>query len=288
MSEPPTMEPTGGSRSHAPKPSQRFWAAVRTPTISRRLVVVGVRRSGNHAIVNWLANALNGAPTELRYHPPGLIGSSPDGSIVHANDLPTDPDSSYFDLIEKQLGIIERADSLILSLEDRPADARFDQVLAGLVGEIPKLARVLVRRSTLNTLASRLQGLRRNTERGITGSGLEITQYILDVMRRNRTAVSPEWITVEFDSWAADGASARRTILESLGLEHDIEPPISHAGNGSSFTDRQRVPTAEELTSRWTAIDWPEDLVNLLLRPRNIGLLTEAEVAFLLDVPTVD
>lgn len=287
MSEQPAPEPPGESPTPSVDAAKRFWTAVQTPTITRRLVVAGVRRSGNHAIVNWLTNALACASTELHYPPPSLIGTTSDGRIAHANDLATHAESPYFDLADQQLELIARAHSLILSLEDRPVTTRFDRMLTGLFGDVPEPARVLVRRSTLNTLASRLQGLRRNSKRGITRSGLEITQYILDVMRSNRDAVPPNWIVIDFDSWLSDGALVRRGMLERLGLEHDIDPPISRAGNGSSFTDRQRVPTAGELTSRWATIDWPDDLVNQLLRPRNIGLLTESEVEFLLDVPTI-
>jgi hypothetical protein len=258
-----------------------FQVAIRRSTISRTFIVAGMRRSGNHAIINWLANALEGTATEFRYVTTGVIGISTSGRTAHANDLTLDPYSEYFDLAVDHLRLFSAADSLILSFEDWTINGHFERLL-----DAPStVRRVYVQRSTLNTLASRLQALKQNQHSDRTNSGLEITQEMLDAMLSNRVALPAGWTVIDFDRWLTEGSPFRRAILYDLDLDVDIEPPISTVAQGSSFTFRERVPTSAELTSRLTSIIWPEDLVELLLRPRNFDLLTADEVEFLLNAP---
>lgn len=280
----PTQEQSGTSDTDRIVVGKAVWTAIERAEIDRLIIVTGMRRSGNHAIINWLVNALESTASELEYPPPGRIGVTSSGRVAHINDLPVRRNGVFYDEVHARLDLLNHASSIILSVEDRRIDDRFERMLA-----LPTATqRVHVRRSTLNLLASRIEGLRRNHRLGRKHSGLEITQQLLDTMAYNYKSLPDSWTLVDFDRWLTDGDTYRRSLLNALELTVDIEPAISRHGDGSSFTARQKIPTSNELNSRWSAIEWPRSIVELLLRPRNFGLLTPEEVEFLLEVPIVD
>jgi hypothetical protein len=252
----PTRKRSRTSKAHPVSAGDAVWTAIERPEFARRFIVTGMRR----------------------------IGVTPSGRVVHVNDLPALRHGDYYDKVVARIDLLERASSLVLSLENHRIDERFERSLALSVST----QRIHIRRSTLNLLASRIEGLRRSERLGRKGSGLENTQRLLDTMTHNRTSLPESWTVVDFDQWLTEGATYRRSILDALGLTADIDPAMSRHGDGSSFTARRRVPTPAELTSRWSTIKWPTSIVELLLRPRNFGLLAPEEVEVLLEVPTVD
>lgn len=281
----PTHAPIASPTTESTDAGDAVWGAIGRADLDHRIVVTGMRRSGNHAVINWLANSIEGEQVEFAYPPPGRIGVTPSGRVAHINDLPLRRDGDHhFDAAAARIDLLRGASSIVLSLEDHRIGESFERRLALPEGT----RRVHVRRSTLNLLASRIEGLRRAEHRGNSRSGLEITQHLLDSMQHNRTSLPDAWTVIDFDRWLTEGTAHRGAVLADLDLTVDIDPAMSLHGDGSSFTARNRVPTPEELTSRWAAIEWPNRIVELLLRPRNFGLLNETEVEFLLEVPTVD
>lgn len=247
-------------------------------------VIAGLRRSGNHAVITWLANAL--AEQSVDLHELDVnIRVSPSGAIVHLNDLKPHRHHPDYTVFARHTDTIRSADHLLLSYEDE---------LLSTVDSVDPLHRhpghrLHVTRSTLNLLASRLAGSTRSRRSHADAVNLEIDERRLDAMLANRAiAQNPsanptnDWIEVSFDRWLVD-PDERRRLLQRLGLHVDLAPSISTYGLGSSFTGTERVPETRELLHRWEQVDWPAPLVERLLEPRHHPLFTATELQFLTE-----
>ncbi len=71
-----------------PLETRRLDAAIDRVPRESRFLVAGMRRSGNHAVIGWLANALQADVDPLTYEWMG-VGISASGNTVHLNDITT-------------------------------------------------------------------------------------------------------------------------------------------------------------------------------------------------------
>jgi len=247
------------------------------------ILVSGMRRAGNHAVIGWLANAYESALAPIEYDWTG-VGISVSGITAHLNDVPLrEPDQrrkrNSLRSQRQFLCAVESPSRLILSTEDVPRDevgrSRF---LAGRID-----ARIHVRRSVLNLLASRLALIEQDPMYEMWGL-VTVDQAFLDRVAADLTAAPSGWIEVDFDRWSTGESSYRAALLEQLHLSVDIAPPVSRHGGGSSFTGTDALPGSIDLLSRWKGVEWPDDLLDLLALERNRRILTEAELDHLSDL----
>ena len=241
------------------------------------IVVSGMRRAGNHAVIGWLANAYESAPAPIEYDWMG-VGISESGITAHLNDIPLgEPDQRRKrNILRSQrqfLGAVESPSRLILSTEDVPrTEGGRSPLLAGRID-----ARVHVSRSVLNLLASRLALVRKDPS-GPDARFVHIDQAFLDRLADDMEVTNDGWVEIDFDRWSTGESSYRAALLEQLDLSVDIAPPISTHGGGSSFTGTDALPESTDLHSRWTRVEWPDDLLDLLSRERYRRILTEVEL----------
>ena len=244
----------------------------------RRLLVVGARRAGNHAVVAWLANALAGEAVVLSY-PDWRAGAAPGARVLHCNDVPKVPGSLRhrdLDRAVRSLVGVGSVGDLVVSYEDTAIATLGAPILLGHDVD----ARILVTRPLLDLVASRLARVRGATT-PLDRTMFACTQAWLDVEVANRAGLPADWIEVAFDRWLVD-PEHRRTVLDRLGLAVDVAPErLAPLGGGSSFAGAERLPDAAELNDRRHRIDWDPDTVGLLLDPRTRPLLRDDEVAFL-------
>ena len=257
------------------------------PSDTRIIVVVGMKRSGHHAVISWLANGLTGDQTQFdlggtatatpsiphEFAPrPMLI--SRDRKTIHLNNLPhrwAMLNGVSMARWTPSTEDLQKCRILILSYEDVSVDYRFEK---WLLHRHPH-SRIYVRRNLANNLASRLHGNIARIKRGFRPS-FRTDEFFYETVVWNGNCISGEWITIDFDKWCV-AIDYRASLVQQLGLIGDISPGLSHFGGGSSFTQTERNPSAEEVTGRWREYDWHPDLVRIMLASPAASLLTDEQ-----------
>lgn len=240
------------------------------------VVVVGARRSGHHAVLHWLANSLESDAVSWSDLRPDRVSTTATGRTIHLNNVVLPRRSTDNAVYARFLGPIRRAAHLVVNFED--VDPAAVDRSSWPVRE-PDL-KVVVTRSTLNLVASRLERARGRAD----SVGYRVDEQLLDTLQA--CANPPRgWIVVNFDSWLINEDEYRARILKECGLHHDIDPTVSPFGRGSSFVGVSETPTAPALMSRFQHITWPTHVVDLLLCEGFVGLLTAGDVDFLRSLP---
>lgn len=118
--------------------------------VPRRVVISAMRRSGHHAVTNWLLNAFEGSTMVLDQV--RAITTSPSGKTVFINDLQAnDYYEKHIDLTDNER-TIRQAHTIVMSNEDADI-SRFNSWKFAI--REPDL-KIYIYRSTLNLIASRL------------------------------------------------------------------------------------------------------------------------------------
>ena len=204
--------------------------------------VFGMRRSGNHAVIDWLRRNIPGETVFLNDCAPGdpletyAMMETPRGD----RHGPGFRETRWFAQFAEGRG----GRSHIVSYEDTTPDE------AGAPeGWDAPFRTVIVRRSFLNWLASfyeMVTGRMGGTVWGVD-DWREIRPYIAVYAR---LLAAPREIDLDFDAWAA-GPEYRAGVLSRLGLEPADNGigAVSTYGGGSSFGDV--FPSGAALAERW-------------------------------------
>jgi hypothetical protein len=265
--------------------ARRLGAAIDRIPWESRFLVAGMRRSGNHAVIGWLANALQAESDPLTYEWLSF-GQTESGNTVHLNDISLFPSPPRWKRrtvqdLRGHLSALKSAKRLIISIEDVGCQTLDD--LGVPVGGT--WTRVLVKRSVLDLLASRLAYTKSTLEQGGSApQGMRINQDLLDRIAGDLTAAANGWNVIDFDRWSTGDSAYRADVLGGLGLSVDIDPAVSVHGDGSSFTGLSIQPKSLDLLSRWKLVEWPDDLLDLLALERNRAIMTEVELDHLRDL----
>ena len=202
------------------------------PAAPLNLRVFGMRRSGNHAVIDWLRRNVPGEVVFLNDCAPGdpfrtyAMMETPRGD----RHGPSFRDTRWYPQFDEARG----ARSHIVSYEDMPPDAAGPP--EGWPG--PRAASfrtVVIHRSFLNWLASfhaLVLGRNRGTRWGV-GRPEEVAPFVAlyaDLLR------APADLSVSFDRWLAE-PSYRRDRVRALGLvpRDDDTGEEAPYGGGSSF-----------------------------------------------------
>lgn len=225
----------------------RFYVEWHMRRARRVFFVYGMRRSGNHACVGWLINALEGrAVPVIESKIRNNFNLSDTGDTIFINDVSGMSSRVYLSSLHQHRQQLRRAQFIIISVED--VDATYSDGW-----RIPRCSEAIqVRRSTLNLMASRFQNLNRRAREGM-GANLQTmkSRFFATLKANTETPRGAIW---EFERWMND-ESWRREFLEELGLEHDITPPVSPPGLGSSFSGTSGRPSADQLSKRYMTVE---------------------------------
>jgi len=239
-------------------------------------VFAGLRRSGNHAIIAWIINGLEGRPTPYdAIDAVCWFTSSDSGETIFLNEVNRVPGTSYLEELWKRRKLLRRARNIILSYEDSPVGCFSHWKTPLYIRQ-----RIFIHRSLLNIIASRLEKLRRAAQDGQRLPMMGIDESMLDALLSLSTAPPSLCKTIKFDQWVDDPAY-RQALAEELGLHGDILPGISKEGGGSSFSGQRYVPSASELSSRFKACQFPDRIIAHLRDPKYAALTTSDEKQFL-------
>lgn len=244
--------------------------------------VYGMRRSGNHAVIDWmLRNTADGAGLFLNNCKPNRDPvATARGVSVYANGAVQD-----HDLVDDKLGAAGPAPFTVISYEDRmPARD------GGPVFDAPETC-VIIYRSFLHWAASLLRKIQGNPGYG----PLERMRVMMQAMRtygdmlvrvRDRDVVA-----VCYDNWQGDDGY-RRTALRRLNLPGDDLSlgAVQRYGGGSSFQGKAAEAADLKTTARagqmaqdleyqlvlWTAARDPEFMRRLAdVFPEDAGRLSK-------------
>ena len=160
---------SAAATTRASAPSKMIQGAIRKATRSATHVVLraiwggmrkstkvfhfaGLRRSGNHACINWLVNSIYGSSVEYRQLDHYLFREFPEGRVFLINSYAQEPALSVFRYVWKYRRKIARCEYLFLSLEDEPPS--FTHFLRPK-DNTPGVVNIHIDRTVFNLLSSR-------------------------------------------------------------------------------------------------------------------------------------
>ncbi|MEA3381949.1 MAG: hypothetical protein U9Q87_14030 [Pseudomonadota bacterium] len=238
------------------------------------LVICGMRRSGNHACINWLLNSLEEVDTSFFELDGDRVSVSESRKTLFFNEASFYRLRFFLGLLHSSKTSLRCARNVIISLEDYTPSDEFSPYA-------PKGSTIIVvKRTPLNLIASRLQRALNQAKNGKDRGDMSIDEIFFQRLHWiNRQTDLDSLVCWSFDEWLLDNEDYRQKFLEKLGLHFNLPPKISTHGGGSSFTGKERVPSTGEIQNRWNSIEWPERVLKLL--KENSSLLNENEINFL-------
>ncbi len=226
-------------------------------------VVTGLRRSGNHAFIYWLANALEDTKVLFSHiYEPTLRGDlsfifkSKSGKIVFYNEVNRLGAYNFIKKIRSTREYIGKASYVIVSLEDYVPKSRDVFVPNGAI-------KIAIKRRTLDLVASRLRRAINQASVGMDRGDMSIDYRFTDFLKWLQKSDKNDWLVWSYDKWI-DDKDYRSQFLEKLDLRSDITPNVSSFGDGSSFTGQSKLPGREDLLNRWHQVTWPTRVLELL------------------------
>ena len=204
---------------------------------ANELRVIGMSRSGNHAVIGWVMRQAAGRTCLLNcvqgksnpYLTPRPVAPG-DGERGYAN-------YSDFDLESERRGVFSRKDWLVFSHEDdflgNACAESFERRHDEFVGPSARRRDVLILRDPFNLFASR-----RRAGYGTVSEATAVRiwkQHAREFLRRTRW-LRREPVFVSYNRWVTD-PSYRRRLAEDLGLEFTDAgvDAVARCAGGSSF-----------------------------------------------------
>ncbi|ACK67825.1 conserved hypothetical protein [Rippkaea orientalis PCC 8801] len=220
----------------------------------KEIRVIGLRRTGNHAIIQWLAQQQSGIIWTLNNLP---VNENP---YRHRYEYPekSDPPSLVQSLRTEAWGNFTPKDCIIYSYEDyslekvvsEQFEAKHDLYLG------PSLERydVLILRDPFNLFASRLKSEKIPVKhQGKTMADLWI-EYAKEFLNETQYLKDNRKICINYNKWFCE-EEYRREIAHQLELNFSNKGvnTVSHYGGGSSFDSKQFQGKANKMKvlERW-------------------------------------
>ncbi len=236
----------------------------------REYRVIGLRRSGNHAIINWIGKQIEDKAVFINHvRPLENPYRNQYENLSNPRHSPPPKDWKYRDLDwwkQEKEGKFSVKTGLIYSYEDQElekiAHPSFERKHDVYVGKSAARFDVIVMRDPFNLLASRLQTKPR--EGGLNFSMLEVysRRYSLPELwiayakeSLNETNHLPnKKVVINYNQWFVD-INYRRNIADLLKIEFSDRGlnDISVSGRGSSFdgTNYAGSATKMDVLNRW-------------------------------------
>ena len=251
-----------------------------TPSVS--LCVFGMRRAGNHAIINWL----------LRNPPANSTGTI----FMNNCGLRRSPFDSHKSLevngkrrgrTIKYLPKAGAAPMVVISYEDRPPPDPEDNKTIPPGFDISQIDHnIIVFRSFLNWSASLLKKLRINSDYTAVSRGRIMLSSIERYGQMLARLQSPGFVGICYDPWVIS-QGYRADVLKQLGLpvSDNTLGDMQRYGGGSSFPDKVLPDQDMESHKRWVhMVEDSEYLALLWIAAQDAGLLKALGELFPVDL----
>lgn len=214
----------------------------------KRLAIYGLRRSGNHAVIEWILKNLSGC-NERHVIKESMIFS---GNSCHLNAINQYRNEALLRI--DHLFATSSFKNLIISYEDRPSNSATEFSLG--------YTKVVIIRDIYNVIASRYKKLIDTKSQPGWQQLMKIDESIFTIWKQHAAAAKQGTTMIRFEDWI-EGKEARNAISKSLGLENlDHTNTMSHHGGGSSFNPHHWTPpSGSDLNNRWRQVELPKALL---------------------------
>jgi hypothetical protein len=238
----------------------------------------GMRRSGNHAILNWLQrNAPSQGAVFLNNCKPGTNPLDNFATVeINAKQVFLNPGKDRLATATKP---ISNGALFLFSIEDNsPAEFLRKRALSGNFDEALIDVELLIYRSFLNWSASLLKKMQPNDgyslsrRTSIILRAIDIYTRFLDLI--SQTDDTQGVVPICYDAWATS-QTYRADILSCLNLplRDNSLGAVQHYGGGSSFQKQAQNPQDLQTGRRWQQMsDDPEFQAIALLASRDAAL----------------
>jgi len=216
--------------------------------MNRRISVYGLRRSGNHAFVEWLNKNLGGSRLQSKISSMFLHS----GNSCYLNSVTEYEDSSIFEVNYKFA--VFNFPSVIVTHEDCLSSYE-----TRLTKGFPK---IVVVRDILNVVASRYKLLMKcDPDKVESGNLCSINENIFQIWMENVLSMNKQCMVVKFEEWLAS-RQYRDAISAKLKAKNlDVMGQMSFHGGGSSFGNLSSTPSLTDLNNRWKQVDIPSKFI---------------------------
>lgn len=237
----------------------------------------GLRRSGNHAVLEWLIQNIGGPGNRNIVKPRRVIQC---GSSAYINEANTYPGHKA---IELDVSFCQSAfDNLIVAYEDVPTNYN--------LANTHNNKKIVILRDIFNLFSSRYKKIISHPERiDYFNTAMRIDEKAIDVWKEHANS---DALIILFEKWI-ESKEYRDSICEKLGIpNHDITDTMTEFGEGSSFTG-QKKPTVEELKSRSKMVDLPQEVIDRINQPditeirQRLGFIKPTKITVLGDSHTL-
>ncbi len=252
------------------------------------LRVFGLRRAGNHAVIDWLLRNAPGSGTvflnDCAPHKDPLISFG----HISVNDERRRAKRVDPQRLPEFLSGAGESPTILISYEDHlPTEDEGNRPVSTGIAKEDFDREILITRSFLNWLASFLV-LHRKTRHGAPDQPLRAMRTLLEEVTLYQSAIRqaaegflPGTLHIDFDRWAAS-ESYRADLLADLGYTaHDNSLGEAQIyGAGSSFASE-----TTDITQRWRAMrDDPDYRTVVTLVARDARFLKTLDVVYPDDV----
>ena len=221
----------------------------------KELRVVGMRRTGNHAIITWIERQQPGTA----YHLNNVAAGTNPYRYKSNNLRRYHPQHGKMAAVYQRQaeGNLIKRDCLILSYEDwgleQVTQPRFERNRTLYLGKSAQQRDVLILRDPFNLFASRLKQNFVDTK-SKTASMVDMWLAYAREFTGESSYLQPDRVCINYNRWFAD-VSYRRELADQLGLVFSdaglrYVPPL---GGGSSFSGTRHSGQAGclDVTNRW-------------------------------------
>jgi hypothetical protein len=210
----------------------------------------GLRRSGNHAILEWLIQNMGGPGTRNVVKPKRVIQC---GDSAYLNECNTYGSHAE---VNRDISFCQSAfNNLIVAYEDVPTSYSLTNTHDS--------QKIVILRDIFNLFSSRYKKVVSQSGIDYYKSAMPIDEVVVNKWKQHANS---DAIIIIFEKWI-ESKDYRDSICERLGIpNHDITDTMTNFGGGSSFTG-QKKPTIEELKSRSKIVNLPQEVIDRLNHP---------------------
>lgn len=225
----------------------------------KEIRVIGLRRTGNHAIIGWIRAQHPEYAFHIN-HPPG--GMNPYRFRANHNDKP--------EILREARGEFTHKSLLIVSYEDQELAAvcchKYEKFHDVYVGPSASRYDVLILRDPFNLMASQLKSEMASTKTGTAQRKICIWKDYAREFLNQTQLMTHQKCCISFNQWHYD-AAYRQKIAEQLALDFSDagREKVRGYGGGSSFSGRGLDGQASQLNilDRWHIFQDDPDYWNL-------------------------
>lgn len=236
---------------------------IHSVTNNTEMRILAQKRSGHHAIVNWIVSQCSGNVCYLNYAQPGTNPFSTASQNLRLEGL-DNYNPLQIDYKKEAAGKLTKKDYLIYTYEENQLHAvlteTFEQKRIAMLGSSDKAYDILVIRDPFNILASRLklERLQLSRQRGMSNSLHDCKElwksyareYLGVTQHRKQTPVN-----ILYNQWFKS-PDYRKHVSQTLGLEFNdasLNTVRHEYGGGSSFDENRFHGRAQKMRvlERW-------------------------------------